>query len=332
MDSRGVRYVAGKMSESYAVVVHVGPEPIELQRLSDLMASFEAWEPRSWYWVLIDDSIDDRRLLQHVRLPRGSRAVGLRNPRRRTDAGRLMRLGAGTLAALAHVRAHENTRFILKIDTDALVIGPFVDAITDIIMREPGAGLIGTIGDSSNPARRNVRKLEMVPRLVRMLELVPESPAPIPPSDATLDVKGLGSVTPTQRRALAIVGPHIRKALENGFTTLRYCQGGAYVVTPALLERMAEAGYFDTSHAWTHISVGEDVLMAMYASAAGLRLIDCCGEGQPFAVQWRGLPYEPSVLIANGYSLIHSLKSDPTYSESALRTYFAAARTVANAV
>ncbi|MGH9159509.1 MAG: hypothetical protein ACRD2X_05945 [Vicinamibacteraceae bacterium] len=319
-------------SEGYAVVVHVGPERIELQRLSDLMASFDAWERRQWYWVLIDDSTEDRCLLQHVRLPRGSKGVSLRNPRPRTDGGRLMRLGAGTLAATAHVRAHAHARFVLKIDTDALVIGPFVDAITTILMREPGAGIVGTIGDSSNPARRNVRKLEMVPRLVRMLQLLPEPTPGVPPADATIDVKGLGCVTPLQRHALAQVGPHIRKALENGFTTLRYCQGGAYVMTPALVQRMAEAGYFDTSHAWTHISVGEDVLMAMYASAVGLRLVDCCGASQPFAVQWRGLPYEPSALIANGHGLVHSLKGDPRYSEPALRTYFAAARAAAKAV
>jgi hypothetical protein len=311
---------------TFAVAVLVGPDDTEVARLADLMASVEAWEPRPCHWVLVDDGAAERRLLESVRIPRGSDAVCLPYPRQRTDLGKVFALGAGTLSALAYVQARTRARFLLKMDTDALVIGPFADEIDRHLAASPDAGIVGTLGDTSNPAAHPRGKLQRLSKLVALLRLMPAPPAGGEREEAAVPVEGLGLVTIAELRAFAAVRPHIEHAVARGYEALQYCQGGAYVVTRELMDRMARADYFQALAAWNDVPIGEDVMMGMYAYAAALQLVNRSGEGEPFGVQFRGLPYPPATLVARGHTLVHSLKNDVTFSEDALRQYFARLR------
>ena len=59
------------MSIPYAIAVAVGPDPKELERVSDLIESVRAYEPGPCHFVMIDDSPEDRDLPKALKFPEG---------------------------------------------------------------------------------------------------------------------------------------------------------------------------------------------------------------------------------------------------------------------
>lgn len=94
------------------------------------------------------------------------------------------------------------------------------------------------------------------------------------------------------------------------------------MIARRMLDRMVSRGYLEDPTPWADIPVGDDRILAMYARAVDLRVLDCSLPGQPFGVQSIGLPYPPSMLVELGYSVIHSVKSDGIYSEDSIVGYF----------
>ena len=70
------------------------------------------------------------------------------------------------------------------------------------------------------------------------------------------------------------------------------------------------------------MAVPEDVMMGMFTRTVGLECSDFSRPGEPFGSNWRGLAYSPREMLRRRYALIHSVKSDPRYSERALRRFF----------
>ena len=83
---------------------------------------------------------------------------------------------------------------------------------------------------------------------------------------------------------------------------------------------------------WEHIPVGEDVIISMYAYTVGKELMDASDEGELFGLAWQGLPFDPATMVARGYAIIHSLRTDSKYTEEYLHKFFAPAdgRSTAN--
>jgi len=65
--------------------------------------------------------------------------------------------------------------------------------------------------------------------------------------------------------------------------------------------------------------LGEDVVVGLLASAAGLRMESRTGPAEPFALAWRGLPGPPRELVSRGHSILHSVKRAHESEEQALR-------------
>ena len=49
-------------------------------------------------------------------------------------------------------------------------------------------------------------------------------------------------------------------------------------------------------------------------------------DGEVFGVRYKGLPYEPVILVERGYSVIHSVKNDSRMTEEEIREFFRARR------
>jgi hypothetical protein len=137
-----------------------------------------------------------------------------------------------------------------------------------------------------------------------------------------LDIPGIGRMTGQQLNSFNRVRHHILRAIENGYSTLEYCQGGAYVLTPEFLRSMQRNAYLDSAADWGVIDIGEDVLMGMYTRAVALQVMDFSDLGEPFANQFTGLPYNPEELVIRGHALIHSVRNDPRFTEASIRSYF----------
>lgn len=312
------------MSGRCAVLIPVAPGEVETARLRDLLDSLRAWERDIGWCVLIDDGVTDRHLHTTMALE-GATTISLRNPRPRADERKIRPLGPGVLTGLAYLQRQTDASLVFKIDTDALAVAPFVERVSAFAAADPEAGMIGTIGDTCNPARATPSMAGRAPLLLRALETFPEETARADPA-AIIEVPGFGVALGAQMSAFQRVRRHVANAVAHGYSAAAYVQGGAYAVTRVMLDRMAAERYFDDLRAWSAFSLGEDVLISMYASAVALRLRAFCGEGEPFGIQNVGLPYEPAQMLRRGYSLIHSVRNDPDHAEADIRAFFARRR------
>lgn len=311
------------MQNTFAVIVPVGPKAIDVTRATLLLGSLFRWEPELAWCVLIDDSAKDRNLAKLDSMPQSCRAVSLLNPRRGRGYGHTGGLFVGIAAALSCIHDNTDAAFTLKIDTDALAIAPFSSHVFEVISSNEDAGIIGTLGCSCNPDIRAVENLDGEPALLQVFRAL----RPASPGEAQRRRERGAIVGPRRLSAAAIqafdaIRPHIETAIAHGYASDHNCQGGAYVVTRKMLTRMALAGYLSSPDVWAALPVGEDRIMAMYARAVDLTLVDCSSPGEPFGLQSFGLPYPLEMLTERGHSLIHSIKNDPLYAEADIQSFF----------
>jgi hypothetical protein len=305
----------------FAVVIPVGPDALDPGRAGVVLASVMAWEPSVSMCVVVEDCDSRSGLTESMTRPGSCRLIVLRNPRRGRGYGHTGGLCAGILTALAWIRQNADVEFVLKLDTDALVVGPFAATIANLLAQSPETGIVGTLGGSCNPELRPLQDPRREPDLLRLRRLLP-SDAGVKGEARSLRIDGLGLVPFELLRSFAAVRPHVDRAVVNGYETSDYCQGGAYALGCRMLQRMAAHGYLAQPEPWIWVPVGEDMVMAMYARAVGLRLLDASGPGQPFGLQARALPHSLTRIVQLGYSIIHSIRNDAAHSEPAIVEFF----------
>ena len=284
-----------------AVLVPVGPDPAEEGRLRDLVEAVRAFEPEVAL-VLVDDAV----------LPRAELATryGATVVRTGVDvrvADPYSAMAAGTLAGLRAAKGHD---LVVKLDTDALVAGPFVDALRRALERFPRAGVLGSydvtctgVSRDFSGWRRPIRRAAR-PALVRRRPPFVEIARP-----------GLWR----RRRAV------LNAARGHGYVAGEHCLGGAYAVRGRLIDELAARGWL-TAEPWLGTWLGEDVVVGLLARACGYTLHGLVGSGDPFGLARDGLAAPPDELLANGHTIVHSVKNDRRHTEDELRDYFRARR------
>jgi hypothetical protein len=289
------------MTSGFALIVPIGPGKIELRRFHELLDSLWTYEPNARLCLAIDSSPEPRDLPLSP-LWNGCRFITLQAPYRGQGKPLFGRLSAGILLALRTLLREDPFEFVLRMDTDALIIGPFRDAVRGFIAQHPEAGIVGTLGCT---CRREAPyfgyEKTAVSHVFAALDALPVAACPR-------------------------IREHARLAVANGYVGIEYCQGGAYVLPYETLYRMSSAGCLDFQEDWLPLAVPEDVMMGMYTRTVGLRSLDFSLPGEPFGNHHRGLAYSPSEMVRRGNSLIHSTKRDSNYTESHIRRYFRARR------
>ena len=294
----------------FAVVTLVGPKDADVERLRRMLRSVFLYSSRVGKVVLIDDSPQGRPLEQECRLPAGIRCTVLPNERRGEGQGILGGACVGLLQALRHLAAHSPTLAVLKIDTDALVIAPFEEKARLLLAREPLLGTAGVVA----------RNCDGSPRPWAPFDDVMQNLAKI--------VRWRKHVLLPRRIALgggrwAVLGRTVRRARRQGYAWGEHSQGGSYLISRLLIERMRDQGYLEHGKYWLHIYMCEDPMMGLYARACGLQNVASSEAGDIFGVAHQGLPLPPRELLARGYSIVHSVKNDPRFSESEVCDFFA---------
>jgi hypothetical protein len=280
-----------------AIVIPVGPAERELSRVRDLLDSIGTFESGADLRIIaIDDSPVPRQFPAEV-------DVIIRTPlwedgRRPFDVNSSMT--AGTIEGLL---AAERCDWALKLDTDALVIAPFVQAISDGFA---GDGLIGSYTVKTGGA---VRDFSHWPPIVRRAWW-------------PVHIHRVSSGRPRAHRkslsASVAALRTLRAATANGYSLGHHCLGGAYAVSRELLARRDLLDW----RPWLGTGLTEDVTVGILNAAAGMTMGGRVGYGEPFGLSLPGLPASPADLVAKGHAIVHSVKDQPLGTESELRAWF----------
>jgi hypothetical protein len=121
----------------------------------------------------------------------------------------------------------------------------------------------------------------------------------------------------------------LRQAETHGYTRGDMCTGGAYFMSPEALVAMQAQGFFNLK-ALERSRLADDTLMALLCSAAGFRLSDLPEERDVLAINWRGMPMPPDVLVSRNKKIVHPIKDDDPTVEPGIRAYFQGRRAAAD--
>lgn len=111
------------------------------------------------------------------------------------------------------------------------------------------------------------------------------------------------------------------RALKNGYRTGESVFGGAYFMSRQFLQRLHDRKKLPDYRLRT-LNMGEDHLFGLQAKSVGLELGDLSGKGLPFGCAWKGLPVSPEQLVKDGKKIIHSTRQWENLNEEQIRAYF----------
>jgi hypothetical protein len=163
----------------FGVITPVGSDPIEAKRLEDLIDSLEHYEVGRYLFVMVNDGLDPSSFRDRLRSSLGDRFIEIENPRRGRGNGWA---GGGSAAVLAGLKllAELGLEFVLKIDTDALVIGPFSEKVGAIFESNPRIGMIGNVSGGRELCEDGLEHLRQLGRgidkLMRRLTIWRKTP------------------------------------------------------------------------------------------------------------------------------------------------------------
>jgi len=203
--------------------------------------------------------------------------------------------------SLGYLHAYKNYDFkvLLKMDTDALIIGekPEEDAI-DFFARHPDVGIIGHYRFQTHPDVDDDHWSKE--------QLFEESRRKNLFRDPILCL--------SLRRLL-------RQARANGFRMGDYVFGGSYFMSAECVRRLAERNLFYRKELGRSL-LEEDHIFGLLAKAVGLELADFASGELPMALEWKGLPCAPEELVAKKKKVIHSTKRWEDLGEEEIRKFF----------
>jgi hypothetical protein len=297
------------MSAPFAVVMLIGPGAKEIERARDTIESLTVYEPGRFILFLVDDVSSGRPLVETFRANTKEQIVYLTNPRNGKGSGWGSGAAAGVLAALKQVAEIRSCKFVLKIDTDTLIINQFSERITERFAEVPSVGILGAYQFS--PAKFKDRtSTPALEKLLRQVTIWRRTPLGGP----AIQLAFLGKY----RRIRNI----IRRAILNGYRLGEHCSGGGYAVSNSCLLSMRQAGLLDEPTLWLQAPLGEDSIVALCAASVEFGVQGFEARGDPFAIKHFGLPDTPEQLVQGGHSIIHSVKDHGNEREEAIRTYF----------
>lgn len=300
--------------------IPVGPSEMEIARLSDLLSSLLHYEPGITNFVIVDHGPAARDLTTCWSGHSGCSFVVIRIANQTHNGTWLGAACNANLAVLDYVLREHPNHSVLKMDTDALVIGPFAQQICDLFDSDKRIGMAGSLGNSCNRSVRTMRFDDASQSLFSDLLRVYERLVRSMPLD-NREIVAWNLFCKEQRDSFLRVGAELGSLKDTGFRGT-HCQGGAYAASNSFLRRMHLDGLLIFPDRWTWLPVGEDKMMGMYAHLIGLEQRDFSNWGEPFGVQAQGLPFPPQEILERQYGLIHSVRTDPHRTEEQLRRFF----------
>lgn len=301
-----------------AVLIPVGPGATERDRLQDVIESISYYETERRVEILIvEDVSPSRDFALGIRGGPNVFITEIPNPRHGAGCGWSGGLAVGVTHGLQWLVRNRDPAFVLRLDTDSLVIAPFTDQILHAFAKRPGVGMIGTYRRSARGSIRNPgHNRSLADRQRKLLR-------PVATWFRELKLRGLQLSMVGHWRLLRET---LESAMANGYEIGEFVQGGGYAIHRDALTAMDSRSLLDVPRRWIRAPFSEDVAVSVCVMAAGHKLGGAVDDGEPFAVESEGLSDTPERLIQRGFSVIHALKKDRQHSESDIRAYFRAKR------
>jgi hypothetical protein len=204
--------------------------------------------------------------------------------------------------AFKYVLANIQCDYVLRLDADALLIGPGLDRLIESALSGPGTGLAGSFRATWDGARRDFS-----------------------PAARILAAETRGPRSWRRPALRQVLRPLLRVATANGYEPGEHALGCVVGIRTELLRDWQARGWLDDTRILpTRLS--DDHLMGLVARAAGYGIAEVGGAGSPVAVKWKGLPASPPDLIASGALVTHSVRAWGEWDEVGIRRYFREAR------
>ena len=309
----------GESIPSFGVAICVGPGDYERSCFEDFANSLLHYEPGVARLAVVDDAIPPRSLLERIHLPPSCQAIVIANPRQGRGSGWAAGLAAAVIAALCWLHEQGELDFVLKADTDTLIVASFAGQVHRQFLANPTVGMLGS-GNRKYPDRpRNfITERFNGPAMEKLLRQV------------TLWRR---THNKWPRLQLGFLGKYgrirsiLRQAVINGYVLGENCVGGGYAISGVALGEMKKAGLLEEPLLWLHTPCGEDVVISLFIKRICRDLADFNGVGEPFGVSVKNSPFTPEELVERGYAIVHSVKSCGGKDEATTRAFFAARRT-----
>jgi hypothetical protein len=301
----------------FGVAICVGPGDLERSRFEDFADSLFHYEPGVARLAVVDDSLDSRQLLSRLKLPAQCKATVISNPRKGRGSGWGAGLTAAILSALRWLHDNGPLSFVLKADTDTLIVAPFASKIHTEFLARPSVGMMGSCRKWPDRPRDFFSERSIAPAMEKLLRQV------------TIWRR---TYDKWPRLQLGCFGKYgriraiLRQALLNGYILGENCLGGGYAISGATLAEMSEAGLLDEPMLWINTPCSEDVVISLYVKRVCKDFADFNGIGEPFGVSVKASPFSPEEVIKRGYSIVHSVCSCNGCKESEVRSFFSSLR------
>lgn len=299
---------------NFATMIFVGPGEEQTFQLREVLDSLLYYEPDVAKVILIDDASSqdfDSLIPEKLQL----RTVILENPRRGRSYWREGGQCVALCAGLKHLAQNVDFDFLVRLDTDALVINPFADRIRDKYKAHENAGLLGTWDQYPFNAARRLPHSATHHILEPVLEKASRRFAVWRHSDWPTRIQSVFSADDRLVRRLILT------AQQRGYQLGYYHQGGAYSVRSDVIRAVDAAGFLSES-AYLYQLFSEDVLMTLFCFAAEHQPVNFNDPGDVFSVQSLGIGASPETLVEHNYAILHTYKNDEKFSQQEIIEFF----------
>jgi hypothetical protein len=226
--------------------------------------------------------------------------------------------------SLGYLHAVGNYKFnvILRMDTDALVVGdaPEQDALS-FFLANPTVGALGSYRVDCNSEPRSFtgagRRLRAETSLF---------PAVHP---RCLRPYLLLRLKPDCYRGFTLLRALRARALVHGYHDGEHFMGGAVFLSGECVRRLAAADLlYRRDLRWSRLE--EDHLFSLMIRSLGMEIADFVTGDRPMGLRWRGLPSSPEALLTRGKKVVHSTRFWNTMTEDEIRRFFRERRNTAS--
>ncbi|MBD1849827.1 hypothetical protein [Leptolyngbya sp. ST-U4] len=286
----------------FAALTFVGPGEFEAKRLRRLLESLLLHEPDVHSVVIIDDS-SGHNFGDIVPTELPSRTIILPNPRNGRGNWWQGGLCVGLAEGLRWIGKNLNVEFVVRLDTDALVISSFANRISDAFNSDPRIGLLGSWDKYPLSGTQRLPHGDESKILSYILNKASKHFAIWRHSDYPTRIQC--SLLSNDQ----LVRNLIYSAIQNGYRLGDYVQGGGYAIRGQLVHDLYIHRRTTNPLAFLHQFYGEDVLATVFCYSLAYLPKGFNQSGEVFGVDNQELPATISELIDNKFAIIHSIKS-----------------------